>query len=104
MNTQQVKFTKLNQILGSIPLLVNSLTNIVILILGVYLTMNGQFTVGMIMAFQGFLTSFTAPAMTLITTGQTLQEMRTDMERIEDVMKYPTDVNFENDDVSDDVE
>lgn len=104
VNTQQVKFTKLNQILGSIPLLVNSLTNIVILILGVYLTMNGQFTVGMIMAFQGFLTSFTAPAMTLITTGQTLQEMRTDMERIEDVMKYPTDVNFENDDVSDDVE
>ena len=104
VNTQQVKFTKLNQILGSIPLLVNSLTNIVILILGVYLTMNGQFTVGIIMAFQGFLTSFTAPAMTLITTGQTLQEMRTDMERIEDVMKYPTDVNFENDDVSDDVE
>lgn len=104
VNTQQVKFTKLNQILGSIPLLVNSLTNIVILILGVYLAMNGQFTVGMIMAFQGFLTSFTAPAMTLITTGQTLQEMRTDMERIEDVMKYPTDVNFENDDVSDDVE
>lgn len=104
VNTQQVKFTKLNQILGSIPSLVNSLTNIVILILGVYLTMNGQFTVGMIMAFQGFLTSFTAPAMTLITTGQTLQEMRTDMERIEDVMKYPTDVNFENDDVSDDVE
>lgn len=50
------------------------------------------------------MTSFTAPAMTLITTGQTLQEMRTDMERIEDVMKYPTDVNFENDDVSDDVE
>lgn len=104
VNTQQVKFTKLNQVLGSIPSLVNSLTNIVILILGVYLTMNGQFTVGMIMAFQGFLTSFTAPAMTLITTGQTLQEMRTDMERIEDVMKYPTDVNFENDDVSDDVE
>lgn len=51
VNTQQVKFTKLNQILGSIPLLVNSLTNIVILILGVYLAMNGQFTVGMIMAF-----------------------------------------------------
>ena len=104
VNTQQVKFTKLNQVLGSIPALVNSLTNIVILILGVYLTMNGQFTVGMIMAFQGFLTSFTAPAMTLITTGQTLQEMRTDMERIEDVMKYPTDVQYENDVVSDDVE
>ncbi|MDD6488262.1 MAG: NHLP family bacteriocin export ABC transporter peptidase/permease/ATPase subunit [Clostridia bacterium] len=104
VNTQQVRFAKLNQVLGSVPLLVNSLTNIIILILGVYLTMNGEFTVGMIMAFQGFLSSFTAPAMTLITTGQTFQEMRTDMERIEDVMKYPTDVNYENDDVSDDEE
>ena len=104
VNTQQVKFIKLNQVLGSIPSLVNALTNIVILILGVYLTMNGQFTVGMIMAFQGFLTSFTSPAMTLITAGQTLQEMRTEMERIEDVMKYPTDVQYENDVVSDDVE
>lgn len=104
VNTQQVRFAKLNQVLGMIPSLVNSLTNIVILILGVYLTINGQFTVGMIMAFQGFLSSFTSPAMSLITTGQTLQEMRTDMERIEDVMKYPTDVNYENDDVSDDAE
>ena len=33
--------------------------------------------------------------MTLISAGQTLQEMRTDMERIEDVMKYPTDPALE---------
>ena len=46
----------------------------------------------MIMAFQGFFSSFTAPAESIISAGQTIQEMRTEMERVEDVMKYPVDV------------
>ena len=50
----------------------------------------------MIMAFQGFLSSFTAPASTLISASQTLQEMRTEMERIEDVMEYPIDPVYTN--------
>ncbi len=87
-----------------IPTFVSSLANTAVLILGVYFTINGEFTVGMIMAFQGFLGSFTAPAQTLISAGQTLQEMRTQMERVEDVMEYPTDVNYDNDAVSEDEE
>ena len=96
VNTQQVKFAKLNQYLGLIPGIVSSFTSIAVLILGVWLTIAGQFTVGMIMAFQGFLGSFTGPAQTLISASQTVQEMRTQMERVEDVMEYPTDVNYEN--------
>ena len=92
VNTQQVKFAKLNQYLGMIPSLVSTLTNTAVLVIGVYLTMEGRFTIGMVMAFQGFLGSFMAPAQQLISAGQTLQEMRAEMERIEDVMKYPTDV------------
>lgn len=97
VNTQQVRFEKLNQYLGMIPAFVSSLANTAVLILGVYFTIHGEFTVGMIMAFQGFLGSFTAPAQTLISAGQTLQEMRTQMERVEDVMEYPTDVNYDID-------
>ena len=96
VNTQQIKFAKLNEYLGMVPSLVTRLTNTIVLILGVFFTINGQFTVGMVMAFQGFLTAFTQPAMTLITAGETIQEMRTQMERIEDVMEYPTDINYEN--------
>ena len=91
VNTQQVKFLKLNQYLGMIPQFVSGLANDVVLLLGVYLTMQGKFTVGMIMAFQGFLTSFMSPALTLVSAGQTLQEMRTQMERVDDVMEYPDD-------------
>ena len=104
VNTQQVRFERLNQYLGMIPELVSSLANIAVLILGVYFTINGKFTVGMIMAFQGFLGSFTAPAQTLISAGQTLQEMRAQMERVEDVMEYPTDVNCSRDGILEDAE
>ncbi|MDY2731372.1 MAG: NHLP family bacteriocin export ABC transporter peptidase/permease/ATPase subunit [Erysipelotrichaceae bacterium] len=94
VNTAQVKYARLNQYLGLIPSAVSGITNIAVLMLGVYLVIQGEFTIGMVMAFQGFLSSFQAPAMTLISAGQTMQEMRTEMERIEDVMKYPTDVEY----------
>lgn len=104
VNTQQVRFAKLNQYLGMVPSLVSSLTNIAVLMLGVYLTMQNQFTVGMILAFQGFLASFTAPATKLIAAGQGLQEMRTEMERVEDVMEYPPDGNYAEDDLDEHAE
>ena len=96
VNTNRVRFQRLNQILGLLPTLISSVCGTAVLMTGVFLAMQGTFTVGMILAFQGFLTAFVSPAMTLISAGQTLQEMRTDMERIEDVMKYPTDVCFDN--------
>lgn len=96
VNTNKVRFLRMNQILGLLPGLINSVCGTAVLVTGVFLAMKGEFTVGMIMAFQGFLSSFVSPAMTLISAGQSLQEMRTDMERIEDVMKYPSDPVFEN--------
>ena len=99
VNTQEVRLLRLDQLLGMIPTLVNSLTAAAILLLGVYLAMKGQFTAGMILAFQSFLAAFTAPAMTLISAGQKLQEMRVNMERVEDVMRYPTDVGCETESV-----
>ena len=99
VNTNQVRFQRTNQLLGLLPALISSLCGTAVLMTGVFLAMEGSFTIGMIMAFQGFLSSFVSPAMSLISAGQSLQEMRTDMERIEDVMKYPADVTFaEHDD------
>ncbi len=104
VNTQQVKFVRLNQYLGAVPEIAASFANIAVLTIGAYLTMQGQFTAGMIMAFQGFLLSFSAPAKTLISAGQTLQEMRTQMERVEDVMEYPVDVEFSEEETGEDKE
>ena len=102
VNSQNMKFTRMNQFLGMVPSLLSDIANSVVLVLGVWLVMRGEFTIGSIMTFQGFLGAFMSPAMTLISAGQTIQEMRTDMERVDDVMEYPEDVYFSDDPVVED--
>ena len=85
----------MNHLLLLLPTLVSALCGTAVLMTGVYLVMQGTFAVGMLTAFQGFLASFLSPASMLISARQTLQEMRTQMERVEDVMQYPTDVSLD---------
>ena len=94
VNTQSVAYTRLNLFLGSLPSIITSAANIAVLGLGVLLILRGRFTSGMVMAFQGFLSSFMAPASSLIQAGQSLQEMTTQMERVDDVMSYREDPFF----------
>ena len=91
VNKEQVRFTTLSTRIGLIPQFISSASNYLVLFLGVWLAMDGNFTLGMIATFQGILTAFMGPALTLVDAGQTIQEMRTEMERIEDVMEYPDD-------------
>ncbi len=102
MNTQMVAFMKINSYLGLIPPILTALANNIVLIFGVYLCIVGRFTEGMIMAFQGFLANFLLPAQNLVEAGQTLQELRTEMERVEDVMKYPVAVDCDDDELDED--
>ena len=83
-----------------IPAFVTTLANALVLVVGIQLCMRGEFTLGMVTAFQAFLAAFMLPAMTLITAGQTIQEMRTQMERVEDVMEYPDDPHYADKPVS----
>ena len=91
VNTQNNKAMRTSEVLGTIPAFFSTLAGYAVLILGVWLTMQGRFSLGGVMMFQGFLSSFMSPAMILVSAGQTIQEMRTSMERIEDVMEYPED-------------
>lgn len=88
----QVAFTKATQFYGIIPSLLQQIANTVVLMLGVYLILDGEFTIGMLMAFQGFLSSFLNPVNQLVGVGQSFIEMRSQMERVEDVMSYKPDV------------
>ena len=93
VNAQAVKAAKTDQFIGMIPAFFSTLANYAVLVVGVWMSMQGSFTLGAVLMFQGFLSSFMSPAMTMISAGQTIQEMRTQMERVEDVMEYPTDEN-----------
>ncbi|MCR4655228.1 MAG: NHLP family bacteriocin export ABC transporter peptidase/permease/ATPase subunit [Lachnospiraceae bacterium] len=95
VNTHRVRLAGIDTGSGKIPGIVMEIGNDIILIMGVYLVIMGEFTSGMVLAFQGFLAQFLLPAQSLIAAGQSLQEMRTQMERIEDVMEYPKDPIFE---------
>ena len=98
VNAQTVKYSKVNARMGLIPAYMSTVANYLVLLIGVRLAMQGNFTLGAINIFQSFLNSFMAPAETLITAGQTIQEMRVDMERVEDVMLYPTDPMLRDED------
>ena len=87
----ETAFTKLDKLLGGVPELLLECSSILILTLGAWLVMRGEFTLGMLLAFQTFMAQFLGPVNELTAAGESIQQMRTAMERIEDVMKYPED-------------
>ncbi len=91
----EVRQNKTSVYLEILPLLLQQLSANVILVLGAYLILKGELTIGMLTAFQGFMTSFMNPLNKLMDTGQTLIETRTQMERIEDVYNSERDVKDE---------
>ena len=93
VNEVSVRYEKINLYLGSLPALLTQLANIGVLLFGTALIMAGEFTAGGLLAFQGLLASFMGPVQMMIGLGQQVQEMRTSMERIQDVLEYPTDVD-----------
>ena len=96
VNAQAVKSAKMNNYLGMIPSFFSTFANYAVMVMGIWFVMSGKFTLGALQMFQGFLGSFMSPAMMLVSAGQTIQEMRTQMERVEDVMQYPSDTNVVN--------
>lgn len=84
-------FIRADSFLNIIPGFISAASSYTVMFIGVYLTMQGRFTLGLMTAFLGYLSSFMNPAETLISSGQKISEMRTDMDRIEDVTEYPDD-------------
>lgn len=87
----KVRFAAVNRFLGTLPSLLQSLSNVTIMIIAFNMIMEGHFTIGMFLAFQGCMAAFVSPVNQLIAAGQTMQEMKADIERIHDVMTYPED-------------
>ena len=92
VNEAGVRTTRLNEFLGAVPAIMTQLANIAVLLLGIWLIVQGAFTPGSLLVFTGLLASFMTPVAQMIELGQSIQEMQTQMERIEDVMRYPVDV------------
>lgn len=94
-NNSLLKVRSMNVYLGAIPSILSSLGECAVMLIGVYSIFSGRFTIGMLMAFQGFMGMFMQPVTSLVYSMQAYQEMNGSAERVNDVMNYAADVNID---------
>ena len=95
----QTKYTNAIERLGErnayislIPPMLTNFANTAILFLGVYNILIGNFTIGTLSAFQGFLGQFLSPVNSLAGIGAQIQALIGETTKIEDVLNYKPDV------------
>jgi NHLM bacteriocin system ABC transporter peptidase/ATP-binding protein len=93
MNVQQA-FGFATQTLGAVPTFLSSLNTIAILGVGALRVMSGHMSMGELVAFQSLMASFSSPVNQMVTLGSDLQEAVGDMNRLDDVLRYPIDRRF----------
>jgi NHLM bacteriocin system ABC transporter peptidase/ATP-binding protein len=93
MNAQQ-ELGWLSIRLNALPNLITSLTNSLILGIGALRIMDGEMTLGALVAFTYLMNNFITPVNQLVSVGTLLHETESDMGRIDDVMNYEIDGQF----------
>lgn len=77
--------------LGILPGLMAGFSNGIILILGIYAVFEGKQTIGTLAAFQAFLQLCFSPMTSFAQGLQAAQEMKGNVERVQDVLEYEDD-------------
>lgn len=93
LNVEQ-SLGKKNSILTSIPPFLQLATKAALFGIGGYLIIHEDFTLGLFMAMQALLDNFMGPVMKLIDFGSLTQTVKTDIMRLDDVLKNPIDPLF----------
>jgi ABC-type bacteriocin/lantibiotic exporter with double-glycine peptidase domain len=76
-------------LLSVIPSVLQGLTDVAILAVGGFAVMRGELTVGGLVAFQSLSGGLSAPVGSLLGLGSSMQAMRGELARLDDVLRYP---------------
>ncbi len=90
VNQQQV-LGRQQAVLETLPTLLSSLALIALILVGGFDVMDGVITVGMLIAFQMLMSLFSAPVNELLGLGSALQQLKGNLERLDDVLHEPRD-------------
>ena len=85
------------QTLSAVPPLTKGLISATILGFGGWRVMDGHLTVGLLVAFQSLMDGFTKPITSFVTFGNALQETGSDLNRLDDVLRYELDPIYASD-------
>jgi len=96
VNNSQQELQYYTLLFSALPGLLNSLTTVVILGFGGAKVMEGAITVGMLVAFQSLMSSFTQPVNSLMGLANRFQEAMGDLTRLDDVLNYSLEPQFSN--------
>jgi ABC-type bacteriocin/lantibiotic exporter with double-glycine peptidase domain len=90
VNSEQ-RAASVGLVLGTIPGLLSTFNNLLILAVGGLLVIDGHMSVGMLVAYQSLSMSFSEPIKGLIELSKKILEAKGSMNRLEDVMNYKVD-------------
>lgn len=82
---------RMTQVSDMAPSLLNSLCSAAVLTLGAFFIMDGNLTVGTLIAFQALVGQFSGPVDSLVQFGNGLQLLEANVTRIDDVMRAEQD-------------
>jgi NHLM bacteriocin system ABC transporter peptidase/ATP-binding protein len=95
-NKQALGFV--NVFFQALPSLLRSLNGIIILSLGALLIIYGSLTIGLLIAFQSLMSSFSAPVSSLLSEGEMLQNANSTITTLKDATDTSEDVIFKQED------
>jgi len=87
---------QIGDMVSVVPTVVTTMVTASVLLFGGLRVMDGALTVGLLVAYQALTGQFTKPLNSFTTFGSMLQELEADMNRLDDVLRYPQDKLYEH--------
>lgn len=88
------KLNRFQQLVGSIPDAVGKLSDVALLLIGGYLVIRGDLTMGMLTAYNSLFDSFCQPINAVVSFIRSLQVTKSNIRRVEDIEKYDVDPSY----------